>query len=328
MAPKRVKLQIYLAHQSYLIMPPALHRLNKEWNKFWFFQTLRAIQSTPPVPVERDESVTIVSMVSHATVDMYLLAVKSFLRHFRRGTVEIIDDGTLTEQDQAILTAHLPGVGISRAREVDTRDCPDYISWKRLFRILELAEQSYVIQLDSDTLTVAALNDVDQRVRANQGFVIGSERWGRPVDPRFMSRIARYWAKPNVQGTAEAAFAELPFFADGTQYLRGCAGFAGYPRQFATPEQVQDFSRQMENSIGPIWRRWGSEQVATLCLISKTPQAAVLPWPMYRNYRFPETAERPDAATLIHFIGTSRFSTSCYRTLAQQGIRRLQSPVS
>lgn len=64
-------------------------------------------------------------------------------------------------------------------------------------------------------------------------------------------------------------FRLLIFFKDGTKYLRGCAGFAGYPKNFATIEDIRSLSASIESHVGDDWMKWGSEQTATLCLILK-----------------------------------------------------------
>jgi len=177
---------------------------------------------------------------------------------------------------------------------------------------------NYVIQLDSDTVTVGNLVDVHTNAQTNTGFVIGSKKWSKPVDVLFLNGIVTQWGSAHVQARAESCFNEIDFFKDGTKYLRGCAGFAGYPKDFATVDQIRKLSSSIAQHVGSDWMKWGSEQTATLCLISKTPNASILPWPEYQNYKFPKTNEPCESMNLIHFIGTNRFDDTQYLQLLKR----------
>lgn len=251
-------------------------------------------------------------MLKHGDMNMYLIAIKSFMWHFGYGTIEVIDDGSLTADDIESLQYHVPNINIYKAENVDTLSCPGYISWKRLFRIATLAQESYVIQLDSDTISLEPLIDIHDKVQANEGFLIGNDQWKQPVDVEFLHHIVKRWNHIHPQPKAEEIFKDIDFFKDGTKYLRGCAGFAGYPKNFASFDEIVDLSNQIEEKLGSLWRKWGSEQVATMCLISKTKNSSILPWPKYQNYRYPKTNESVKAVSFIHFIGAIRYSDLMY----------------
>ncbi len=286
-----------------------------------FDRTVKNVLDTPPISYRQDDSVTIVSMVSSDTVQMYLLAIKSFMRSFGYGTIEAINDGSLTEQDKEVLRQHIPGIHISYAPDVETYDGPSYISWKRLYRVVELAKTSYVIQLDSDTVTQRPLVNVNHCVKHNLGFVTGCNTWQNGVDLPYLRDVVKQWGHSHVQPSAEEIFAEIDFLKGDVNYLRGCAGFAGYPKQFASVEDVREMSHQIEAHLGKKWHGWGSEQTATLALISRCKGSQMLPWPTYQNYRFPKADDSIDSAALVHFIGTSRYSTTAYIRLADKLIK-------
>jgi len=281
------------------------------------------VLGTPPLNYRLDDRLTIVSMVGSDSVNMYLLAIKSFMMNLGYGTIEVIDDGSLTEKDFDTLKRHIPDLRVSNAAKVETHGCPSYISWKRLFRIQQLAETSYVIQLDSDTLTLSPLVDIDNHVRSNRGFLVGNQRWNQGVDVRLLGHVVSQWSKTHVQPSAEENFYKLEYFSDGTKYLRGCAGFAGYPKGFATIGDIQSLSGQIEEQIGKKWHEWGSEQTATCCLISKCEDSEILPWPAYQNYKFPMSNEHTASMNFVHFIGTTRFSDDCYSKLAATTLTQL-----
>jgi len=279
-----------------------------------------SILKTAPLKYEGSDKVVVVSMVGHNTLFMYLLAIKSFMKFFGYGNIEAIDDGSLTPEDRQILNSHIPGISISNANDVDTHDCPTYISWKRLFRVRELAESSYVIQLDSDTVSVGNLVEVHNNAKNNRGFVIGSNKWATGVDVTFLKNIVSQWKSTHVQARAEQCFHKIEHFKDGTEYLRGCAGFAGYPKGFASIDDIRKLSKSIQEHVGDDWMQWGSEQTTTLCLISKQKESSILTWPEYQNYGFPETSEPTDSMNFIHFIGTNRFNDSEYCRLMKKFI--------
>lgn len=290
--------------------------------KYLFKKVVNKVLNTSPIQYRYDESVTIASMVGSSTVAMYLVAIKSFMENFGYGKIEAINDGSLTEQEKALLHHHIPHLNISNASDVSTHGCPTYISWKRLFRIQQLAQTSYVIQLDSDTVSLGPLIEISDRVSKNEGFLIGCKRWGNAIDVNMLRDLVSRWNSSHVQALAEVSFHKMDFFADGTKYIRACAGFAGYPKNFASIEQIKALSQEIESHIGKVWHGWGSEQTATMSLISKTPNASVLPWPYYQNFKFPISNERIESMNFVHFIGTNRFDGGVYRRLVSQKLSK------
>ncbi len=302
-------------------MKEELNRGIQLLNKFFFNLTVKNIIDTPPIDYNVDPSVKIVTMLKHSDINMYLIAIKSFMWNFGYGSVEVIDDGSLTKEDIENLQHHVPSINIFKADNVDALNCPGYISWKRLFRIATLAQESYVIQLDSDTISLSPLIDVHDKVKNNEGFLIGNDCWKQPVDVEFLHNIVKRWSHNHPQPKAEAIFKDIDFFNDGTKYLRGCAGFAGYPKNFARFDEISSLSQQIEEKIGSLWNNWGSEQVATMCLISKTNNSSILPWPKYQNYRYPNTNESTEVASFIHFIGTTRYIDMTYSKLVREYLK-------
>ncbi|MAT52326.1 MAG: hypothetical protein CMK32_14205 [Porticoccaceae bacterium] len=307
-------------------MKNLIARAKHTLNRYLFGRTCRKIRKTSPLAYQKNPDITVASMVSHDTVDMYLIAIKSFMTHFGDAKIEAISDGSLTRDDIHLLKHHVPGIDFSDARDIDTGDCPSYISWKRLFRIIELSQRSYVIQLDSDIIALSPLVEIYNKAVSNEGFMIADGRWREMADRNFLHSLTRRWKHIHPQALAEREFYNLPYFEEGDKYLRGCAGFAGYPRGSLTVERVQTLSRQIEERIGSsVWREWGSEQTATNCLISKSNNPEVLPWPRYQNYLFPPARYSVESAALIHFIGTTRFADGTYRITVQKLIRRLEA---
>jgi hypothetical protein len=292
-----------------------------EYHKLRFNQLAKSIRQTRALKYEVDPKVTIVSMIGSQSLDMYLISLKSFMRNLGHGSIEAINDGSLTAEDRKVLEYHVPGIHISEASDVDTGTCPTYISWKRLCRVVELVKTSYVVQLDSDIVTMNPLHDIHSKIENNEGFLIGCWRWP-PVSTKFLKRIVDQWTSSHVQPTVERELYDIEYFSSGTNYIRGCAGFCGYTKDCITFEQLQALSGQIEAKVGrDKWSQWGSEQTATNCVISKSAGASVLPWPKYQNFMFPLTNEPQESAVLTHFIGSNRFKNATYRKLAKQVIQ-------
>lgn len=291
-----------------------IHALRRRAHRARFESACRQVRTTKPLQYRRSDAVTVLSMVGHETLDMYLLAVKSFMVHFSEASLEVLSDGSLTADDRAVLAHHLPGLTISESRDIDTLRCPGYSSWKRLFRIVELSRHAYVVQLDSDTITLGPMVEVHAHAQANRGFMVGESHWSQPTEVSLMRAMASRWTADGPQALMEAVLTDLDFFAPGDTYLHGCAGFCGYPKGSLDGHAIEALSLRIEAHLGHAgWHTWGSEQAMTNCLISKTPQSTVLPWPKYRNFMFPPTNEGIDSATFVHFIGTHRFADATYR---------------
>ncbi|WP_413284605.1 hypothetical protein [Vibrio sp. MA40-2] len=295
-----------------------LRKLLEKIERFRFERIITQIVKTEPITYIYNDKVKIVSMVGHNSLFMYLLAIKTFMSNFGYGSIVAINDGSLTNDDLDILHEHIANLTIVNANDFDTHGCPSYISWKRLFCVASLVKDSYVIQLDSDIVVNGPLSEISDKVEQNSGFVIGSGKWSEPVSTYFLHSIVKQWNNDHVQPSAEQHYKDLAFFQPNLKYLRGCAGFAGYPKNSFTIEQITQLSHEIEQKIGrKKWQGWGSEQTATLCLISQSNNASILPWPKYHNYGFPITNEPVNSTTLSHFIGSNRFKGSTYRKLAK-----------
>jgi len=271
------------------------------------------------------------SMVHHGAIDMYLLAIKSFMYYFCMGSVHVLNDGSLTKDDIKLLKYHIPNIIIEHIDNVDTGDSPKGGCWERLYYLIELSKKAYVIQLDSDTLTRAPLFDIYNAIENQQGFTIGSQVWNKPVDINYLENITQNWVKQwehiHVQPAAERIFSQIDFFQSNNKYIRGCAAFAGFPKQQITHKMLSDFSKQVSDILGmEKWSEWGSEQVASNCMVTRTNGAFVLPWPEYQNYRNPMTdTYMVSNAVFLHFIGSVRFTDRTYEKYSKELIRLLET---
>jgi hypothetical protein len=273
--------------------------------------------------IRNDDHVSIVSMICHGEVSMYLLAVKSFCQRF--GSVPhiaVLDDGSLNAQDHRRLLAHLPRIEIARIADISTGRCPRGGCWERLLLISDIVQHSYVVQLDSDTLTLSAIPEVKECVASNRSFTLLGDA-SYPVAEPMLEAWDRYKGNPDagVQAVCERSFDRLQE-STTLKYLRGNAGFTGFAQGSINRERIEWFSDLMRDLAHEQWNEWGSEQLVSNLLIANSEGAYPLPFPKYLSYwARPEVTY--DAAAFIHFIGPHRFSNGTYMKAARRVLEEL-----
>lgn len=295
------------------------HRLQDRVGRFRFARKCGPVLRSAPIVLNPSIELAVLSQLQHKDVLMFLLATKSFAKRVRPGAVFVLNDGSLTHEDRALLRVHVPGVSILELKEFQSRACPSGGCWERLLAIAVLTKNYYVIQLDSDTLSISEIDEVRDCVQTQTAFALGT--W----DGQECEAMREQWETAiglapgpgaHVQLLAEANFHKLSDF-DTLRYVRGCAGFAGFPRRSFEREFVEHISSQMRCAIGEKWTEWGSEQVMSNIVVANIPGAMVLPHPKYadcQKMRLGETA-------FIHFIGKCRFKGGTYATLAADEVR-------
>jgi len=302
-----------------------LFRVKRALGRTWFDFNCRALLRTPPIH-SYDHSLTIVSMLCHGEVVMYLLAIKSFCSQLGRNPkVVILDDGSLNKSDYAILHTHLPDVRIVSLSDVARDRCPKGSCWERLLLIGDMVKDCYVVQLDSDTLTTKPIAEVAQCIDANRSFTLLGDGSYPEIEP-MLSACQR--SKTNmgtmVQAVCERSFDLLPESAS-LKYVRGNAGFTGFAKGSIVREKIVWYSDLMRGIAGEQWDEWGSEQVTSNLLIANSPDAQVLMFPKYLSYWAHAEIAYQDAS-FIHFIGPYRFSHGFYVRSARKVIAALQKP--
>jgi hypothetical protein len=290
-----------------------LNNLRRRAATGWFDWRCRGILRTPPLR-PRPAPLAVVSMVRSEHVRMYLLAIKSVYRYLPGGSVTVLDDGSLTEGDKALLHEHVGGLAITRIAGIATAPCPRGGCWERLLHILDLSAENYVIQLDSDVLASDAVPDVLAAIAANACFTLNSGvGMGIETLEAAAARVAGNDETP-FQPWAERQLPNLPPDA-GRLYVRGSAGFAGFARGALRRADAERFSAAMEQLLGARWAAWGSEQIASNYLVANAPGGSVLPWPLYACF---EDTLDPARSSLLHFLGSFRFDRGVY---ADRGLR-------
>lgn len=297
------------------------YKLKDRIDRARFADRCEAVLRTAPIAMEGSSRLALVSQLQHKDVIMFLLAVKSFVRRVRPGAIFVLNDGSLTPDDRRLLQSHLPGVTFLELATYRSPACPAGGTWERLLAIASLISEHYVVQLDSDTLTVGFIEEVRDCVSQGRAFALGT--WDRQTDESMAERLqtARGLAPSatsHVQLVAEANFGALKEFSR-LRYVRGCSGFAGFPRRSFTRSFVEEVSAQMRSAIGAKWSEWGSEQVMSNIVLANIPGAMVLPHPKYADC----LKMKPDETAFVHFIGTCRFSNGTYARLGRELIAAL-----
>ena len=297
------------------------YRIRDRMRRTRFERACDGVFRTAPVTLDAGSGLVLVSQLQHKDVLMYLLAVKSFTKRVRPGAVYVIDDGTLSVDDRAKLEDHVPRLTFFDLAAFQSPACPRGGCWERLLAISALVQDYYVIQLDSDTLTVGSVDEVRNAVEQANAFALGT--WDRQHIETMHERsetaknvVAQ--GNDHIQVVAEANFDKLGSF-ESLRYVRGCAGFAGFARRSFEREFIEAISTQMRSAIGDRWMEWGSEQVMSNIVIANVPDAVVLPHPKYADCH----KMKPGVTEFVHFIGGCRFDGDNYATLGAQVIAGL-----
>ena len=304
------------------------NKLNRSWKERMHRVAARAVLDTPPI-APADDGLILFSMIGTRVLLPYLVAVKSLYGRLGRGRIAILDDGTLTAADRAVLAAHLGHPVIVSIDDVDTGPCPRGGCWERLLTLLDMRADAYVIQLDSDTITLGDIPEVVEAIASNRSFTL----LGDP-DSEFLSfsEMASlldddgYLHNPaaHVQGAIESGLdrVSLPMLTN-PRYVRGCAGFAGFARGGDARMLAETFSQEATRLLGAErWARWGSEQVASNMIVANDPNALLLPYDHYFNFW---DEGMPEDARFVHFIGSCRHSGSAYIDATRAAISALRA---
>ena len=294
-------------------MPYSLKRAQHLLGKARFEFQFRSLLKLPAL-VREPASIVVVTMLGSSDLLQYLLAIRSFCQRCRVGEIIILNDGSLGPEDEALLRRHLGNATILPISGIQTGSCPRGGCWERLLYILDLSVDRYVIQIDSDVLTLGPVPEVIDAIAANAAFTLSSGEEEQIVDVQETARRVANALSTHPQILAEQALARLPE-SIGQRYVRGSAGFAGFAAGGPGRAQAEAFSAAMQATIGEAWALWGTEQVASNFIVSNSPEGRLLPWSRYRCFY---GVEPPDDIALLHFIGTWRYDGGVYRRLARR----------
>jgi hypothetical protein len=300
--------------------------LSLKTRKMWHDQAAAAVLTTPPIKAKND-GVILFSMIGTRVLYPYLVAIKSLHHQLQRGRIVVLDDGSLTKADKKILKDHLDDPRIIAIESVDTGDCPVGGTWERLLTILDLRQDNYVIQLDSDTITTGAIPQITQAIEQNRSFTIKGGAESKLVSLNEASHHAKnseYFSAANthVQLAIEAAMDRVAISErPDLHYVRGCSGFTGFSASKMGRELAEAFSAEAIRLLGmERWSEWGSEQVTSNFVIANETDPLLLPYEHYCNFW---NEPLSNDVRFIHFIGTFRYHKGLYTDTTRDVVQAL-----
>jgi hypothetical protein len=298
--------------------PELLRRITSKIEAWRHHRAVSAILDTPPTQ-EDGRGAVVFSQVCARDFLTYLLAAKSFAHHTGLSRFAVLDDGSLTTEHHDLLRHHLRGIRIMHISEVRSDTTPAGGTWERLLKAVELGSDTYVIQLDSDTLTLMPLGEVLDCVRHGTAFTLTAEVDARVVPFSRAIEKAKGIDSLHIQIVAESRLDCLST-SFATKYIRGCSGFTGLPPGERLP-MVEHISGRMGGILDQRWSEWGTEQVTMNLLTANSPDLVVLAPPIYETYLGKPLGSQ---AKFVHFMGSYRYCGKTYRQHALRAIEALQ----
>ena len=294
--------------------------LKRRYFQRQFDLVCQAVLTTPPVELDESSNVVVLSQSYHRDLLMYLIAAKTFAKYVRPARFVIVDDG-YTAEDQTIIRRHLRKVDFIPRKSVSSKSCPVGGCWERLLTIADICANQYVIQLDSDTVTIADPTEVHECIKRGISFTLSTKQGRNFVPVEQAAEAVATSTVQHIQVYAEQALGRIPELA-GSFYVRGCAGFAGFAPGAINRAAVEHISDLMSKTLGvKAWNSWGSEQFASNYLVANSPSKVTLP---FEGYPYWELGGSVSNSKFIHFIGDNRFTSSKYKNIAINAIRALR----
>lgn len=284
-----------------------------------FDRYCRAVLKTRAVELDSSSNLVVLSQSYHKDLLMFLVAAKSFARFVPPAKFILVDDGFTTE-DRRLIAHHLSKVEFIPREGISAPNCPVGGTWERLLTIADRSQAEYVIQLDSDTVTIAEPVEVKNYISSGTSFTLSTRQGRAFVTTQEASVAVESNQSSHVQILAERSLGSIPQLRESF-YIRGCSGFAGFAPSAINRDKVENISTLMIQALGAnVWSRWGSEQFASNFLIANAQSKGLLP---FESYPYWEPGIEVDRAAVIHFIGDHRFMSSAYRRVAMKVINTL-----
>jgi hypothetical protein len=232
----------------------------------------------------------------------------------------MVCDPSIQETDRALVLLHIPHIELRNADDFTHADIPRGGTWERLYAISIYLNESYVVQLDADTITLHPNTFVRDCIEKSIGFVLGEIADQKvltlseaAIDAR--NHIAREGGNLiHIQAQVEAVLDKLAL-PPLMRYVRGCSGFTGFPKDDTVREKLLHFSKKMGKHFGESWKKWGTEQITSNYLIASYLDTKILPFP---DYGTPDVACA--GSVFIHFIGSMRFINWRYQRATKRFI--------
>lgn len=281
-------------------------------------ETIADILDTPPLPAQAG-SLVLFAEIGAAQVLPFLVAVKSFATHLGRGRVVLLDDGSLTAQDRAILAHHCGDPEIIAAHEVTLDTFPDGPGWKQFLTILDRRAREYWISLDCFSVTTGPVPEISAAIARNRSFFCLAD--AGQARPQPLASVSTPASGDDIAARIEAQLAENGA-KGGWLYARTAAGLAGFCALGADRALAKAFLAATGKRLGKenaILR--DAAQIAVNFHLANENEAEILPPDRYFSY----TGEDwPEEAAFAQFPAQHRYSDSAYIDASRRAIEALR----
>ena len=132
-------------------------------------QAIAGILDTPPIEQRQDGLVLFASIGSTSLLPA-MVALKSLWRPLQRGRVALLDDGSLTAEDRAVLAHHFADPELVRADTVNMGSFPAGQGWESLLTMLERRGGEYWLRVAPDSVTLGDVPEIAGTIGANRSL--------------------------------------------------------------------------------------------------------------------------------------------------------------
>lgn len=288
---------------------------------------LLPILETPAIRPARD-GVVLFATVGTASLLSALVALKSFWRQVRRGRIAVLDDGSLTPSDKALLARHCGDPEILDSTMVPQGGFPESIGWRGLLALLDRRQGEYWVRLGRRTVTLGPVPEVAQAIAMNRSFAMPG---GRDAPAQGILPLTDFARQARAEGREHSSpQRHLETLLGrmrqdmGWRYLRGSPGVAGFAAGGPGRPLAAAFFAEAIRVAGPAEAMApGSEQVAAGFLLANEISPVLLP---AERYCEDPADDRPgETVGFAAFAAKSPAGDPAHAELARQAIAALKS---
>ena len=277
-----------------------MHRLQRYLGlDFLFYRGFRflsaPLRQAPPVGCALASDTEIHSLVSHRHLEIYLLALRSFLRFYERVKVVAHDDGTLSRRDQEYLSQKIRNIRViprweaDRSMEETLRGYPHCRKFRnkqiltaQVFDFPAFAASKKIISLDSDILVFRYPQEVVGWIEGETGEILYAYE-EKPRSPRIR--------KKNITASVKTPFQFAPNL---------CGGFVCCYADMFDLDLIERYcSYVIRNCHDRLYR---AQTITALCAQNSLYSPRPLPW-TYQN--LPHFKADPEPVLRHYFISLS-----------------------
>ncbi len=319
--------------------PRLMRGVSRGLNKYGDGFLFGAVGRTPPIETNPHAETGMHSAVPHRYLYAYLTAIKSFLRYHADIAVYVHDDGSLREEDKALIRRHVPGAHVVDRAWADRTFAErvgdeflmkvrtSYTSYLKLFDPTLVSTHKRIAIVDTDVLFLHRPEAILDWVRnGGAAWYHRSGSWLRktPASTPAPTPAPDVAQPTHIQQTVVEKIPEInQALGKNYAFVHGFnSGFIGYDRGMVDYAELKELLTHLYGLFGDRIFRWGSEQTMHgLVLCGKGAQA--LPSDAYMVYTSLNSDQAAQAA-FVHFIGEFRYHRMLYPRLARQVIRQLK----